>query len=99
MIEFFALLLMVVAAILGGAFAISYFWRTGPAKALGYAAFFVVMIFIFGASGLWIGASRHSWGVLTPLFALMLAAGWLCLKYAPRLWEFWKRLQDDRREK
>ena len=89
--ELLALFLMGCAGVLALAFAINYFWRTGPGAALIYAAFFVAMIFVFGATGLWVGASRHAWGVLTPLFALMLGAGWLLLKKTPAILGFIKK--------
>lgn len=91
MAEFIALLFMGIVAVLAGAFAINYFWKIGPASSIGYAAFFVVMVIVFGLSGIWIGASRHSWGVLAPLFAVMLGAAWLFVKFAPNIWNFLKK--------
>lgn len=94
-----AIIFMASAALLGLAFAINYFWQTGMKAAFGYAGFFVAIIFIFGASGIWINASRHSWGVLAPVFALILGAGWLCLKLVPRLLDAWKKYQSGNRDK
>lgn len=97
--EFFAILFMMLAAFLGLAFTINFFWQSGFRQAFAYAALFVGIVVIFGASGIWLHASRHSWGALAPLFALMLGAGWLILKYAPRLWLLWKNYQDQKKDK
>lgn len=85
MLETLAILLMATAGTLGAACAINFFWQTGFRRAAGYAGFFVCIFLVFWASGLWEGASRHSWGVLTPVLALMIVGGWLGVKYAPKL--------------
>lgn len=85
MTEFIALFLICLVASLGAAVFIHYFWRIRLARALGYAAFFVAMFLVFWASGLWVNASRHSWGVLAPIFALFMVLGWICLKFGPGL--------------
>lgn len=85
MLAILAILFMAASAILGMAFGINYFWQVGFKRAAGYAALFVCVFLLFWASGLWVGASRHSWGFLTPIFALMIIAGWLGIKYAPGL--------------
>lgn len=88
MIEFFALFLICCAALIGMACAINYFWRAGPWISLGCAAFVVCVFLVFWASGLWEGASRHSWGMLTPAYflimllcAALVLAAWLLLKF------------------
>lgn len=78
--EFFALLLIFLGGTLGGAFAIHYFWQIPFAKSIACSAFFILVIIIFWASGLWENASRHSWGILTPIFALLIFVTWLALK-------------------
>lgn len=86
MLATLAILFMAAAAILGIACGINYFWKVGFKRAAGYAGLFVCVFLLFWASGLWVGASRHSWGFLTPVFAIMIMAGWLGIKYAPALW-------------
>lgn len=85
MAETFALFCISIAAIIGMACAIHYFWQCGPLKALGYAAFVVFVFLIFWASGLWVDASRHSWGPLTPVFAIIIVVSALAVGIALRL--------------
>lgn len=97
--ELFAIILMIIAAFLGLAIAINFFWRCGFNLAFAYSALFVGVVAVFGASGIWLHVSRHSWGVLAPIFALMLGAGWLCLKYFPHLLQWWKNYQVQKKDK
>lgn len=80
-------LLMACAGIIATACAINFFWQTGYRKAFFWAAFVVGIFLLFWVSGLWIGASRHSWGVLAPLFALMMGIAWLAVKFLPKIVE------------
>lgn len=81
--EVFALLFICLAAIAAGGFMIHYFWLIPLKKAFARAAFFVCIFLVFWASGAWVNASRHSWGVLAPLFAVFIGLGWLGCKYGP----------------
>lgn len=74
MFAFLALFFVSLAAMIGIACAINYFWRIGAWKSLAGGVFTVAIFLIFWASGLWEGASRHSWGPLTPLFFLIIVA-------------------------
>lgn len=89
--EILALFLIILAAIPAMACAINYFWRTGGVLALSIAAFVVVVFIVFWTSGLWVGASRHSWGILTPLFVLMIAACAALVGAALWGWRFYRR--------
>lgn len=79
--------MMACAIIVGAACAINFFWQIGYKKAFFWAAFFVIMFLLFWVSGVWEGASRHSWGVLAPLFAFMLCLAWLAVKFGPQFIE------------
>ena len=74
MIEFIAILAMGLVALAGLTCAARYFWRIDTKRALGYAAFALLVFCIFWLSGLWETESRHSWGSLTPIFFLIMAA-------------------------
>lgn len=80
-----ALWLAAACAVAG---AINFFWETGFRRAFGYGAFLAGVFLLFWASGLWVGASRHSWGVLGPAFVLMLAGAWLVVRLAVRFWNW-----------
>lgn len=97
MVAFFALLCVCCAAVLTGGYLIRFFWAMPLKKGFACAGFFVAIFCLFWASGLWVSASRHSWGALTPVFALFLLAGWLAVKYGPRLfrWAIGKIRNDD----
>ncbi len=86
MSAFFALLCMCLVSATAIACGINFFLRIGPWRSLGYALFAVSVFLIFCASGLWADASRHAWGVLAPVFALMLLGGWTSLKFGARTW-------------
>lgn len=77
--------LALAALTLALACAVNFFWQTGFARALEPAALLTGAILIFWLSGLWDGASRHSWGVLWPVFLLFLALAWGGLRLACRL--------------
>ena len=83
----FGVLMMACAGVLAAGCAINFFWRLGPKRSFAYGGFFVGVFLLFWASGLWEGASRHSWGVLAPIFALIMALVWLCARYMPVLIE------------
>lgn len=83
-----ALLALWLACAGAAAGAINFFWETGFRRALGYGCFFSGVFLLFWASGLWEGASRHSWGVLGPAFLLMLAGAWLALQLGLFLWRW-----------
>lgn len=72
-------------AIAGG---INFFWQTGWEKAWKIACVFAGVALIFGLSGMWASSPRHSWGIWTPVFVLMLGVGWLGAKYGARLWNW-----------
>lgn len=86
MAEFLAIFFMAVIAVAAIAAAINFFWNSGPWRALGYASFMVAIFLIFWASGLWRDATRHSWGALTPVFALMIIAGGALVFIARAIW-------------
>ena len=96
---FFGILFMAAAAVVGLTIGINYFWQAGWRQSSAYAALIVATVLLFGASGLWLNVSRHSWGVLAPVFALFLGAAWLCVKVAPPLWNAWKNFQTDKKKK
>lgn len=79
------ILCMILAAMLGLSAAINYFWQTGLKRAAAYALFVIGVFLLFWASGLWIGASRHSWGVLVPVFILMIVGAALAVRFLPGL--------------
>lgn len=83
-----ALWLAFAAAVAG---AVNFFWETGFRRAFGYGVFLGGVFLLFWASGLWVGASRHSWGVLGPVFLLMLAGVWLAVRLGQRLWRAHER--------
>ena len=85
--EFLALLAMAAVAAFSVASAINFFARTGFKRAMGYAAYVVCIFLLFWLSGLWVGASKHSWGVLAPLFLLFMACGWCLVSLCQRLWK------------
>lgn len=87
---FFAILCMSLVAATGIACGINFFLCVGPWRSLGYALFTVSIFLIFGATGMWDGAMRHDWGILAPVFALMLLGGWACLKFGHRIWLWWQ---------
>lgn len=89
---FLALGALWLAAACALAGAINFFWETGFRRAFGYGAFLAGVFLLFWASGLWVGASRHSWGVLGPAFMLMLAGAWLVVRLA-----LWFRHRRERR--
>lgn len=74
----FIILLMSAIAAFAIAGAIDYFMRIGYWRAYGIALFVIAVILAFCATGLWEDATRYSWGALTPIFAILLLAGW-CL--------------------
>lgn len=90
---FLALGALWLAAACALAGAINFFWETGFRRAFGYGAFLAGVFLLFWASGLWVGASRHSWGVLGPAFVLMLAGAWLVVWLA-----LWFRRRRGRRD-
>lgn len=79
----FGVLMMAFAAVIAAACAINFFWQTGCKRAFTLAGIFIGVFLLFWLSGLWEGASRHSWGVLAPLFALFLCAIWLLIHFLP----------------
>lgn len=81
---------MSLVAATGIACGINYFLRLGPWRSLGYALFAVAIFFIFCASGVWADAAKHDWGLLAPVFALMLLGGFICLRFGQRIWNFWR---------
>lgn len=85
MAEFFALLFIFIFGTIGISLAINFFWRTGLTKALTYAAFFIFVIIIFWASGLWQNTSRYSWGILTPIFVLIMFGAWIGIKFGRKI--------------
>lgn len=91
MAEFIGVFFMGLAGALALGCAINYFLQTGLSKALGYGLFTVAIFLLFCMSGLWDGASRHAWGPLAPVFALMLIGGWFSLKYGRKLWSIFKK--------
>ena len=86
-----ALLALWLACAGAAAGAINFFWETGFRRAFGYGSFLSGIFLLFWASGLWEGASRHSWGVLGPAFLLMLVLGWLAVQLGFILWRWQKR--------
>lgn len=84
----FGVVLMAAAGLVSVACAINFFWQTGYKRALVSSALFIGAFLLFWASGAWVGASRHSWGVLAPLLVLILGAIWLCVRFLPRLTEY-----------
>lgn len=81
-----ALLFICVAAFFGLGLGINFFWQTGIKQAFKYAGLILGIMIIFALSGLWITGNRYAWGFLTPIFALMLVAGWVSYKFSPKLW-------------
>lgn len=94
MAAFLVLFLVFLIASCALACAINYFLQIGPWRAWGYGLLAVAVFLIFFASGLWAGASHYDWGPLTPVFAIMLIAGFLSLKFGKRLWLWWKEKQN-----
>lgn len=88
MIEPLALLFIGAGAVAGLGFAINFFWQTGLVAAFKYALFILAVIIIFAASGLWLTSNKYAWGILTPVFALMLLGGWVVIKFGPRIISF-----------
>lgn len=88
MAAFLALMCVCAAAIFAGGHMIQFFWKIPLRKAFARAGFFVAIFCLFWASGLWFSASRHSWGMLTPVFALFVIGGWFAVKYSPRLFRW-----------
>lgn len=97
MIEFLGIFFLALAACAGVASAINFFWQTGLAKAFGHAAFVTGIFLLFWGLGPWEGASRHSWGKLAPLFALMLVLGWAGVYLATRLFVSWLKKRGQKR--
>lgn len=75
--------MMAAASAIACACAINFFWQSGMRRAFAMSGVLVCVFILFWASGVWEGASRHSWGVLAPLFALLLGAVWLAAKFLP----------------
>lgn len=88
MMPVFAFLLVCAAAVFAGGHMIHFFWAIPLKQAYARAGFFVAVFCLFWASGLWVSASRHSWGALAPVFALFILGGWLAVKYGPRLFKW-----------
>ena len=88
---FLVLLLVAAAAIIAAAFVINYFWRVGFRRGAAYAAFFVAIFFVFWGSGLWLDAKPEDWGVLAPLFALIMGASWIVILIVRRLWRLYRK--------
>lgn len=88
MAEFFVFLLMSLVGAIGFACAINFFLRLGPWRSFGYGLFAVAVCLVFFISGLWENGSRHAWGPLTPVFAIILLGGWVSLKFGKRIWEW-----------
>ena len=86
-----AVLMMAVVGMVAAAFAINFFWQLGYRQAFTLATLFIGVFLLFWASGLWEGASRHSWGVLAPLFALFLCSLWLIIHFLPSIMTFIRR--------
>lgn len=99
MAEFFALFFVFIVAAVGIACAINYFLDCGPWRALGFGFFGVSIFMIFAASGMWVSASRHDWGRLTPIFAFMLIGGWVFLKFGKKIWLWQEKRKKDRLQK
>lgn len=91
-----ALLALWIAAACAAAGAINFFWETGFRRAFGYGAFLSGVFLLFWATGLWEGASRHSWGVLGPAFLLMLVLAWLAIQLGLRFWRWRERRRTSR---
>lgn len=90
MAAFFSLFCMCLVAATGIACGINFFLRIGPWRSLGYALFAVSVFLVFCASGMWQNASRHEWGILAPVFALMLLGGWASLRFGQKIWLWWQ---------
>lgn len=88
---FLALVCVCLVAIFAITCAIIYFLQIGFFRALGYALIAMGAFLVFLASGLWDGASNHSWGPLAFAFAFMLVGGFLCLKFGNKAWLWWKK--------
>lgn len=99
MLEVLAIVLMAAAGIGAAAAAINFFWCTGWKKSLQWAGLFIGVALLFGLSGIWQGSSRHSWGIWTPIFALMLACAWLGIKYGHKIWQYWRQKEKEARDK
>ena len=95
MIAFFGVFLVAIVAVCATACAINYFFRLGPWPSLGIAMIAVSAFLLFCVSGLWADAHRHDWGALTPVFALMLLGGFLCIKFGKKIWAWWQRKIND----
>lgn len=91
MLAVFIIFLMSLVAVIGMAGAINYFLRSGPWRSLGYSFFAVAIFMLFCASGIWEGAPKQDWGWLTPVFALMLVGGWVCLKFGQKIWVWFQK--------
>lgn len=89
MIPFLALFLICLAGAIGAAFALNYYFQLGLARSLGLSLFAIAIIIIFAATGAAQGGSRHDWGILAPLFALLLICGWLALKFGACALAWW----------
>lgn len=96
MAGFFGVLMTVCAAAFAAAFAINFFWRVGAGRAFACAGILIGAFLLFWASGVWEGASRHSWGVLAPFFALLMAAVWLAYKFVPPLAKYIYKIIKDK---
>lgn len=84
----FGVLMMAGAALVAAACAINFFWQLGYKRAFILSGLFIGVFLIFWLSGLWEGASRHSWGVLAPAFALILCSSWLVIHFLPDIVAF-----------
>lgn len=88
-------LMMACAGLFAAACAINFFWQIGYKRAFAYAGGAIAAFLLFWSSGIWEGASRHSWGVLAPTFALLIIGIWLGAKYLPILVKFaYKKIKE-----
>lgn len=90
---------MCLVAAIAIAFGLNFFLKTGPWRAFGYSLFAICIFLFFAASGMWADAARHDWGVLTPVFALMLVGGFVFLKFGKRIWLFWQKKEQEFKDK
>lgn len=89
MAVFTALFLICLTGALGLAAAINFFLQTGFSRAFGYGLIAIAVFMLFAVSGLWEHSSRHDWGRLAPMFALMLCAAFVSIKFGRSIWSWW----------
>ena len=88
---FIILALVGAVAVVGIGAGINFFWKTGFKRGVFGASLFVAAFFVFWGSGVWLEADPRDWGALTPVFLIILGAGWLVLVLALRFGRLYQK--------